>query len=75
MNKYYGVTVVDNAGMLKTEWAMNRFDNNEVIMHVAGWTLYKDLNNPKQIVHAVSSFPEHKYGRVDMHQIYTLIHM
>jgi hypothetical protein len=75
MNKYYGVTVVENSGILKTEWATTNFPHNEVLMKVAGWTLYKDLNNPKQIVHAVSSFPEHKYGRDDMHQMYRLIHM
>jgi hypothetical protein len=51
MNKYYGVTVVENSGMLKTEWATTNFP------------------------HAVSSFPEHKYGRDDMHQMYRLIHM
>jgi hypothetical protein len=73
MNKYYGGTVVDNAGMLKTEWAMKNFPHNEVLMQVGGYTLYKDLANP-MIVHAVSNFPERKYGRNDMHQMYRLIH-
>jgi len=73
MNKYYGNTVVENSGMLKTEWALTNFPYNEVLMEVGGYILYKDLHNPR-IIHAVSRFPEHKYGRDDMHQMYRLIH-
>ena len=73
MSKYYGNTVVENSGMLKTEWAFSDFARFEVIMEVGGYILYRSPVNEK-IVHAVSRFPEKKYGRDDMHQIFKLIH-
>ena len=73
MSKYYGGTVVEDSGMLKTEWALTNFPHNEVLMEIGGFILYKHLDNP-QIIHAVSRFPERKYGRDDMHQLYRLIH-
>jgi hypothetical protein len=42
-------------------------------MEVGGYILYRSPVNEK-IVHAVSRFPEKKYGRDDMHQIFKLIH-
>lgn len=71
--KYYGVTVTENSGMLKTEWAFSDFARFEVIMEVGGYILYRSPVN-SQIVHAVSKFAECKYGRNDMHQIFKLIH-
>lgn len=71
--KYYGVTVVEDSGMLKTEWALTEFSRFEVLVEVGGYILYKNPHNEK-IVHAVSKFAQCKHGRNDMHQMYRLIH-